>query len=96
MSRAAWKETTKQDWARIIHDLEDVGPIRTEITLVDLVGERPGTMIWYYRYRVVGQGHDGAIPNACDGHLTRTRRGRPICHTLRCLSHEEVEEMLNE
>lgn len=78
---------------RIRRERDRMGPFRTDIELVDMHGEHPGPVAWYYRGIVRGTGPERPEPNLCDGYIAMECRGKPAVHTMKHLSHREFEEV---
>lgn len=88
-----WKEVDRESWARINREIREIGPERTEITLVDLIGE-PGELVYMYKYERYGKGSEESKPSErVYGYITNKHRGNPLAHLIRDITHEEFIEL---
>lgn len=90
MSKKAYRESSRQSWSRIVSEVESHGPLRTDITLVDMWGEKPGKIIYYYKFNICGEvPKNGALPspNLCYGYISESRY-RPLAHVIQDIDHD--------
>lgn len=81
-------ESSEEAWSVIVSERDLLGFLRTDITLVDMWGEKPGPIIYYYVYNRRGKSIEDVPPTLCYGYLAENRY-KPLAHVIKDIDHKE-------